>query len=157
MLGATLVLSVALVACGSSSSSKGSSGDSKDKGGGVSTGTAAKGTPVAVDVSDTKGVDGPMTMTVSPASVPAGKITFTLNNTGTIEHEAVVLKTDTPFDQLVVTKGKVSEKDSQGEVPELAEGKSASVTLDLAAGSYVLGCNVKDHYPLGMRAAFTVT
>ena len=111
----------------------------------------------AVEVGDTTGVDGPMTMTVSPASVPAGKVTFTLKNTGTIEHEMVVLKTDTPVDQLVVTDGKVSEKDSQGEVPELAAGKTGTVTLDLAAGNYVLVCNIKDHYPMGMRAAFTVT
>ncbi|MBK5287499.1 MAG: hypothetical protein JJE46_03420 [Acidimicrobiia bacterium] len=154
VLGATLALSVALVGCGSSS---GSSGGAKDSGGGVTTGTEAKGTPVLVEVGDMMGVDGPMTMTATPASVAAGKVTFTLKNTGTIEHEVVVLKTDTPFDQLVVTKGKVSEKDSVGEVPELAAGKTASVTLDLKPGSYALVCNIKDHYGMGMRAAFTVT
>lgn len=152
-----MALSVALVGCGSSSSSSPSSSDTKDAGGGVTTGTEAKGTPVLVEVGDTQGVDGPMTMTVSPASVAAGKVTFTLKNTGTIEHEVVVLKTDTPFDQLTVTNGKVSEKDSVGEVPELAAGKSASVSLDLKAGNYALVCNIKDHYAMGMRAAFTVT
>ncbi len=156
MAGAALAMMVTLAACGSSSSSTGSSGGSND-GGGVSTGGAAKGTPVAVDVGDTTGVTGPMTMTASPESVPAGKVTFTLKNTGTIEHEMIVLKTDTAVDQLEVTNGKVSEADSQGEVPELAVGKSGAVTLDLKAGKYVLVCNIKDHYPMGMRIAFTVT
>ena len=157
MFGAMVVAMATLAtACGSSSSSTGSSGGSKD-GGGVSTGGTAKGTPIAVDVGDTTGVTGPMTMTASPASVPAGKVTFTLKNAGTIEHEMIVVKTDTPFDQLKVTAGKVSEADSQGEVPELAAGKTGTVTLDLTAGQYVLGCNIKDHYPMGMRVAFTVT
>lgn len=156
-LGATVIMAVALVACGSSSGSKGSSSDTKsDSSGGVS-GSTAKGTPVAVDLGDAQGVDGPMTMKVAPASVPAGEVTFTAKNSGTIEHEMVVLKTDTPGDQLTVTNGKVSEKDSVGEIPEFAAGKTASVTLDLKAGNYVLVCNIKDHYKMGMWSAFTVT
>ncbi len=156
VLGAVLAMTMTLVACGSSSSSSGSSGKSNDSGG-VSTGSVAKGTPVAVELGDTVGTDGPETMTVSPATVPAGKVTFTAKNTGTIKHEMVVLKTDTPYDQLTVTNGRVSEKDSVGEIGEFGAGKTASVTLDLEAGNYVLVCNIKDHYAMGMRAAFTVT
>lgn len=152
-----LTMTVALAACGSSSGSKSSGGEKKSDTGGVSTGQVEKGTPVAVELGDTKGTDGPMTMTVSPDSVPAGKVTFTAKNTGTVKHEMVVLKTDTPGDQLVVTKGRVSEKDSVGEIGEFGAGKTASVTLDLAAGKYVLVCNIKDHYSMGMWSAFTVT
>jgi uncharacterized cupredoxin-like copper-binding protein len=157
-LTAALGMSVALVAgCSSGDSDKKSSKSSSDTG---VTAPAQTGTPVAVTVGDVDGVSGPamsMTMTVAPASVAAGSVTFTLKNEGTIEHEVVVLKTDTPYDQLVVTDGKVSEDTSQGEVPELAAGKSESVTLDLTAGNYVLVCNIKDHYTMGMRAPFTVT
>ncbi len=151
-------MSVALVAgCSSGGSDKKSSKSSNDTG---VTAPAQTGTPVAVAVGDVNGVSGPamsMTMTAAPTSAPAGPVTFTLTNNGSIDHEMVVLKTDTPVDQLVVTDGKVSEDTSAGEVPELAAGKSKSVTLDLTAGNYVLVCNIKDHYTMGMRAPFTVT
>jgi uncharacterized cupredoxin-like copper-binding protein len=162
-IAAVLVTALALAACGSSSGSK-SSGDSKSSSttsgndsGGVSTDTTTKGTPVVVVVGDTQGTDGPMTMEVAPTTAPAGDVTFTVRNTGTIKHEMVVLKTDTPYDQLAVTAGRVSEKDSVGEVGDVEPGKSGSVTLKLAAGNYVLVCNIKDHYSMGMRAAFTVS
>ena len=158
-LTVVLGLSLALVAgCSSGSSAKKSSTSSSDTG--VTAAPAQTGTPVAVTVSDVNGVSGPamsMTMTVAPTSVAAGPVTFTLTNNGSIVHEMIVLKTDTAYDQLAVTGGKVSEATSVGEVSELAAGKSKSVTLDLAAGKYVLVCNVKDHYTMGMRAPFTVT
>ena len=157
-LTVVLGMSVALVTgCSSGGSDKKSSKASNDTG---VTAPAQTGTPVAVMVGDVNGVSGPamsMTMTVAPTSVPAGPVTFTLTNNGSIVHEMIVLKTDTPYDQLAVTGGKVSEATSAGEVSELAAGKSKSVTLDLAAGKYVLVCNVKDHYTMGMRAPFTVT
>ena len=157
MLGATLVLSVALVACGSSSSSKGSSNTSKDtSGGGVTTDTKAKGTPVAVELGDTKGLDAPMTLTLSPASVPAGKVTFTVKNSGTIKHEMVVLAINPPT-LTVGADGKVSEDSSAGEVGDVEIGKTQSGTLDLKAGTYEVVCNIKDHYGLGMHATLTVT
>ncbi len=155
MLGATLVFSVALVACGSSSSSKGSSTTPKDTSGGVSTG-ATTGTPVAVDLGDTKGTDAPMTLTLSPASVAAGKITFTVKNTGTIKHEMVVLKA-TPAELVVGADGKVSEDSTAGEVGEVEIGKSKAGSLTLKAGTYEVVCNIKDHYGLGMHATLTVT
>jgi hypothetical protein len=36
-------------------------------------------------------------------------------------------------------------------------GEAMSVTLCKAAGDYVLLCNYKNHYELGMATAFTVT
>ncbi len=160
-IAAVLVTTLALAACGSSSGSKSSGGSktsttSSSDSGGVSTGTT-KGTPVEIVVGDTEGTKGPMTMTVAPTTAPAGDVTFTVKNTGTIKHEMVVLKTDTPYDQLTVTNGRVSEKDSVGEVGDVEPGKSGSVTLKLEAGNYVLVCNIKDHYEMGMRAAFAVS
>lgn len=153
VLGAALVLGATAVAgCSSSKSSK--SDTTKKTDSGVTATTAGNGTPVAVVVSDTKGIDAPETMTATPASVPAGPVTFTVENTGTIKHELVVLKTDGV--PLTATKGKVSEKASAGEV-EVEEGKTESVTLDLEAGQYELVCNIKEHYELGMHVPFTVT
>lgn len=116
-----------------------------------------KGTPVLIVVGDTAGTKAPMTMTVEPASAPAGKVTFTVKNEGTVIHEMVILKTDTPYDQIPVVKNKISESASVGEIGDIAKGKTKSATFKLKAGNYVLVCNISKHYGLGMRAAFTVT
>jgi uncharacterized cupredoxin-like copper-binding protein len=156
MLGAVLVAIVtATAACGSSSSSSGKSSSTTESGG-VTTGGTAKGTPVAIELGDTKGTDAAMTMTISPASVPAGPVTFTVKNAGTIKHEMVVLKA-TPAELVVGKDGKVSEDTSVGEVGDVLVGKTGSKTLTLKAGSYEIVCNIKDHYKLGMHATLTVT
>jgi uncharacterized cupredoxin-like copper-binding protein len=124
---------------------------------------------VTVALGDTQGLNGPMTVTVAPVSVKAGKVKFVVTNAGTIVHEMIVLKTSTPFDQLPVADAgdppapvasganKVSEATSVGETGNVAKGKTKSVTLKLKKGSYVLVCNIAQHYGLGMRAAFSVT
>jgi uncharacterized cupredoxin-like copper-binding protein len=119
-----------------------------------------KGTPVLVEVGDTAGTKAPMTMTVSPESVAAGKVTFTVKNTGTVIHEMEIFKTDTPYDQIPVVKNKIKESsalDEIGEIDDIKKGETKSGTFKLKAGSYVLICNISKHYALGMRAAFTVT
>jgi len=125
----------------------------------ASSAPAAKATTVTIEVGDTAGVKGPMTMTVTPASAPAGKVRFRVTNTGTILHEMVVLKTKTAYDQLPVNAktNRVSEAKSVGEVGNVPKGKTKSVTLKLKKGKYVLVCNIAKHYGMGMRAAFTVT
>ncbi len=152
LIGTGLVVALALVSCGSSSN-KSSTSD----GGGVTVAPDATGTTVNVVLGDTKGVDGPMTMTVDKTSVPAGKVTFVVKNEGTITHEFVVLQPNVAFDAMEVTSDKVSEDTNVGEVGDVAKGETKSATIDLKAGSYVLVCNIAKHYGLGMRSAFTVT
>ena len=138
----TAVLALALLgvaACGSSSSSSNTT------------------------AGDSTGLDGPMTLTATPDSAPAGDVTFTVKNTGTIDHEMVVLKTDTPFDQLPVGASepdKVDETANVGETgdPAVKPGETRTFTITgMAAGKYVLVCNIAKHYAMGMRAPFTVT
>ena len=145
---ATVVLSGGLLlGCGSSKKS--------DASGGVTVGSTVAGAPVSVTAGDKS--DTEQFFTVDPASVKAGAVTFTFKNTGTRQHEMIVLKTDEAFDQLKVgTDNKVSEDKSAGEVSETDAGKTVVKTLDLAAGKYVLICNLEKHYGQGMRAAFTV-
>jgi uncharacterized cupredoxin-like copper-binding protein len=124
---------------------------------------------VTVTLSDTAGLAGPMSMTVSPATVPAGKVKFVVTNSGTVIHEMIVLKTKVGFDQLPVADAgdpphrvssganKVDEAKNVGETGDIAKGKSKSVTLKLKKGPYVLVCNIAQHYGLGMRSAFIVT
>ncbi|HLY84449.1 MAG TPA: hypothetical protein VKQ71_15800, partial [Acidimicrobiales bacterium] len=61
--------------------------------------------PVDVALSDTVGLNGPMTVAPFVVSTPAGDVTFNVKNLGTIEHELIVLKTDTAFDKLPVVDG----------------------------------------------------
>lgn len=92
-------------------------------------------------------------------SAPAGKVLFDVKNTGTMIHELVAIRTDVAFDKLPVDldePAKVSEVGSKGESGDIEAGKTASFTLTLDPGSYVLICNQPGHYALGMRIAFTV-
>lgn len=147
-----------VVSCSSSGSDKATTASTTTPGGGVKVTEPAGATTVNIEVGDSKGLDGPMTMTVSPATVPAGKVTFVVKNTGTIEHEMIVLKTDIAFDKLPVdAEGKVSEDTSIGEVAEFAAGTTKSVTLDVTAGNYDLVCNIAKHYAMGMRVGFKAT
>jgi uncharacterized cupredoxin-like copper-binding protein len=126
---------------------------------------------VQVTVGDTRGAAGPMTLTVSPSSVPAGDVTFVVKNTGTIEHEAVVLKTNIPYNKLPVTYAgdppapvttggdKVGEAANIGETgdPNLKPGDTRTFTIkNMTAGNYVIVCNLAGHYTHGMRASLEV-
>ena len=107
----------------------------------------------------------------STSSVAAGEVTFNATNDGPEdEHEMVVIKTDLAVDALPTTNdGSVDEEgegvEAIGEIAEFPVGEAASGTYTLAAGSYVLICNIvqdeadgpESHYQEGMRTAFTVT
>lgn len=109
-------------------------------------------------------------VSVDTATVPAGEVTFTATNNGPDDaHEVVIVKTDlAPADLPADETGKVDEEGEGitfiGEIEEIPVGESDSATFDLAAGNYVLFCNIVDtahdpveaHYVLGMRLAFTV-
>jgi uncharacterized cupredoxin-like copper-binding protein len=100
---------------------------------------------------------------IEPASTdaPAGKVTFDIQNEGPQTHEFVVFKTDLdPADLPTNTDGTVDEE-GQGvkhidEVEDIAPCTSESLAMNLAAGNYVLICNLPGHYASGMHTAFTV-
>jgi uncharacterized cupredoxin-like copper-binding protein len=91
----------------------------------------------------------------SRTTVSHGKVTFDVSNTAGMEHELVVIRTNTPAAKLKIVKGRASEKGSVGEV-ELAAHKSKKLTLNLKKGHYALICNVGGHYMAGMHADLTV-
>jgi hypothetical protein len=105
----------------------------------------------------------------SPASAPAGPITFRARNEGKEDHELVVVKGDRP-DGLPVKDGQVDEDGLPpgafvGEIEPFPSGETCPGTFPLAAGPYVLFCNIveeepdgtrESHYQQGMRSAFTV-
>jgi uncharacterized cupredoxin-like copper-binding protein len=145
MLAAGIVLALVAVGCSSDDSS---SGDGASSGGG------SAGTSVDVDLKD-------FAITPDTTSIAAGSVTFDAHNSGPSEHELVVLKTDLAADALPETEeGRVDEEgegvEMIGEIEEFASGLDESATFDLAAGNYVLVCNIPGHYLSGMTIAVTV-
>jgi hypothetical protein len=105
------------------------------------------------------------------ASAPAGKINFHIENAGKEPHEFVVVKGSDPAALPTDADGKVLEDKLPadafiGEVEPFGGGTSCDGTFDLAAGNYVLFCNIvekeedgtmESHYKEGMHTAFTVS
>jgi len=97
---------------------------------------------------------------VDASTVPAGEVTFTIANKGTMDHEFLVVKTDLPDGQIPVDGDRFSESlESITVIDEIAEypaGTTESLTVTLDAGNYQLVCNISAHYGLGMHTPFIV-
>jgi len=104
----------------------------------------------------------PMGIKISQATVPAGEITFkTINSSKNIEHEMVVASLaqhpdSVPYKADIARVDENAADMNMGEVSELEPGGSASLTVDLAPGKYLLYCNVAAHYASGMWTLLTV-
>jgi hypothetical protein len=148
--------------------------DDDEENGGGETPTAGVTEPSGTEPSDTPGGEASSVsarlseyaILPDPASGTAGSVTFDVENVGGTAHELVVIKTDLAPDALpTATDGSVDESGEGveviGEIEEFDPGASESGTFELAAGSYVLICNVvqddgTSHYAQGMAVAFPV-
>ena len=112
---------------------------------------APAGSQLVVEMTDYK-------VTVNVPSVKAGSTKIGVRNLASQVHSFEVIKTDLPHDKLPIdgASAKAKEDGKVGGIETIAPGRSASVTLDLQPGKYVLICNVAGHYQLGMHASFTV-
>jgi uncharacterized cupredoxin-like copper-binding protein len=96
------------------------------------------------------------------AVVPAGTVRFRIRNQGPTTHEVIVVRTDRPPDELPLQRdGLTVDEEAPGidlldEVEGLDIDDRQTLVLDLAAGNYVLYCNLEGHYLGGMHAALTV-
>lgn len=118
---------------------------------------ATAGFTVAVSLGED---DGKLFLRPATTSTHAGTVTFAVRNTGSMLHEFVVLKTDTPAGKLPTGAGGTAKEVGRiGAVPQIAPGSATQYLTftKLEPGSYVLLCNVPGHYSLGQYAAFTVT
>jgi uncharacterized cupredoxin-like copper-binding protein len=94
---------------------------------------------------------------LSIPTVKAGTVKFGIKNEGSMEHSFELIRTDLPFDKLPTTADAKAKEDGLiKQVKSIAVGKVSVVSADLAAGKYVVICNVAGHYQLGMRAALEV-
>jgi hypothetical protein len=102
-LGVLPVLALGVVAgCGSSSKSSSPTTSTTSSGGTTVPTTAGSGTTIHVTLSDKAGIGSPMTLVATPATGPAGDVTFVVKNAGTIDHEMIVLKTSVPYNKIPV-------------------------------------------------------
>jgi uncharacterized cupredoxin-like copper-binding protein len=155
-LGATIATGfILLAACGGGT--KYSSGATSTPGSTTSAGastTPSTGSQVKVTLKE-------WMLTPDKASVPAGDITFSATNSGTVDHEFVVFKTDLAADALKLSGSAVDEaaagQTKVDEIAEFAPGTTKTLTINLQPGKYVLICNVAGHYQRGVSSAFTVT
>ena len=90
-----------------------------------------------------------------PASAPKGVVAFSIRNTGALQHELVVLKTNLPPAKLPVKGSQAVEVGRVGKIV-VKPGKAGGLTLTLKAGKYVLLCNFPGHYQAGQRIGFVV-
>ena len=168
LLGVTLaVFALTAAACGANDEGEGIDAPTATTQPGTATvaattARASTATQVAGQAQNNVNVDL-KEFTISPgrASVPTGEVTFRAQNSGTIEHELLVIKTDVAPADLPMdsdgAKADTSKLDVRLSQTGINAGQSKSEDVRLAPGKYVLLCNLPAHYKSGMVAPFTVT
>ena len=102
-----------------------------------------------------------MGININPMVVPRGNVKFIVTNlASTLVHEIIVAQVTDENELLVydATKNKVDEETIQtlGQVAEIYPNKSASLTIELKPGKYVLYCNYAGHFMAGMWTVIEV-
>lgn len=95
---------------------------------------------------------------IGGATGKAGSITFTVSNKGANTHEFVIVATDLKADSLPVVDDLVDESafTPVDEIEDIEPGTTPTLTVDLAAGHYVILCNIEAHYGKGMHTDLEV-
>jgi uncharacterized cupredoxin-like copper-binding protein len=114
------------------------------------------GTPVNVRLEDFK-------VRRDAAVVPAGTVSFRILNQGPTSHELIVVRTNRDPDKLPLQGDGLTVDEDAPDIDLVDEIEGLldiddrqTLDLDLAAGDYVLYCNLEGHYLGGMHAALTV-
>lgn len=102
-----------------------------------------------------------MGVNVNPMVVPRGAVKFNVTNlASTLVHEIILVEVNDENELLAydVAKNMVDEETIQtlAQVAEIAPSKSASFTLELKPGKYLLYCNYAGHYMAGMWTVIEV-
>jgi uncharacterized cupredoxin-like copper-binding protein len=96
------------------------------------------------------------------STMHAGKVTFSISNLGTIQHELLVFKSKLAASAYPHTKDGDIVEDGAG-VDLLSDGDNIDVggtqsrTVDLTPGTYLFVCNIPGHFKAGMYQVVTVT
>ncbi len=141
----SLVLaSIALVACGGSSSDNSSTESTSENGaaaeGGAKAGGAEGGSGSASSLEIEADPGGQLAYTTTSASAKAGKVTVDFNNPQALEHDVAIED----------SSGKTI-----GQTELIGEGED-STTVNLKPGTYHFYCTVPGHREGGMEGTLTV-
>jgi uncharacterized cupredoxin-like copper-binding protein len=110
-----------------------------------------------------------MMLQASPVSVPAGQVSFVVDNKGWRTHELVILPLNAGAgagQRTVGADGKVTEDGALGEASTscgagagdgITSGSASWVSATLPAGHYEMVCNLANHYSDGMHQELDVT
>lgn len=167
--------SASAAASGSEASASGASGSE------CATSGSASGSEVAAECEAVDGTAGvadadttvaatldEFSITVDPATAPAGAIGFVTENAGEEPHELVIAR-GVPADIQVVDGAPDEEALGDaviGEIEAFPAGETCEGTYELTAGDYVLFCalveeledgTIESHYEEGMVTTFTVS
>lgn len=154
----------------SASASGSASGSASSSGSGSATGTGELPcSPVNPDLED-NATESVVIDAVDYAfepdtvTVPAGVITFTLDNEGSANHELAFLPGggDVPLTADGAPDEDALEAAGAFELEAFSPGQTCNATYDLDPGEYTLFCIIETdegetHYDLGMRGTLTVT
>src|ERR1700750_2287287 len=99
---------------------------------------AAVSSALAAASKSVKVTESEFKVSPSPKTVSAGKVTFSVKNSGDVEHELVIVKTSTAASKLKISGGRASTKGTVKEIEDIASGKSRSASVTLKKGHYVL-------------------
>ena len=144
---ALLIGTILMVATACSSASTPSAGD---------TGPAASDTSAdaTIDVTITDS-----SLDLGSDSISAGKVTFDATNDGQMTHEFEVFQADVDPADLPIENNVANTEGMtlMGEAEDIVPGSTRSLPLDLAAGSYIIMCNLPGHFAMGLHSTLTVT
>jgi uncharacterized cupredoxin-like copper-binding protein len=102
---------------------------------------------------------------IEPAetSLPAGLVDLAVTDRGPSAHEMLIFQTDLPADKLPRRPDGRVDESGDGVLKVFDSGDNIAVGtiktfhIALAAGRYVMVCNLPGHYLAGMHTAFAVT
>lgn len=102
-----------------------------------------------------------MAININPTMVARGNVKFNVTNlAGALVHEVIVAQVNDENELLSfdAVKNEVDEDTIQtlGQVAEIYPNKTASMTLELKPGKYILYCNVAGHFMAGMWTVIEV-
>jgi uncharacterized cupredoxin-like copper-binding protein len=95
---------------------------------------------------------GDMWIRTATTTAKAGKVTFTVTNSGQMDHWFGIMRTPVTLKGGLLDSSAVLAKSS-----DLSPGQSAAVTATLAPGTYQLVCLMPGHYSAGQHETFTVS
>lgn len=96
---------------------------------------------------------------LAPDTIEAGSVTFAATNEGTVTHEIEVFAGDVDPSTLPIENNVASTEGLTlvDEIEDITPGSTASLTVELVPGTYVVMCNLPGHFARGMVAVLEVS